>query len=338
MSSKARTRDPVSVGVLSLVVAATFILAYRGNYYTMRTEAGQPQQVAWLGPISIELLFVWSLYITVRLRHSIKPWRRRGAWAMVAITGALSVEGQILHARHLGLSGAGTIINAMWPLLLMGAVELLILVYRNLDDEKAAASDQDTPRTRQDTPVLPDEMFDPTKVAGAPSHGLLQVVPQAIVETARYGPVELSPLQDAIRREQDALRSDQERLRADYIRAVRGDPPPRPVVSPAAVLTDRRDIVKIPVTPPDDAPPPARPVSGSRPASPPPVPPTPSTPLRATGRISDRQAAAIERIARAHGRAVPRRTRVALAERYGVSVSTIERRIKNPVAGQAGTE
>jgi hypothetical protein len=117
------------LGTDGFVGAVSFVMSFHGLYDLLIRVVHLPWQLAGLGPLGVDGLTLVAVAATFLLRRA--PRRVRAyAWTAFAFPTLLSVGGQIVDAHVRGLSAAGVVIAAVWPVLFALAAHLTVVVRR----------------------------------------------------------------------------------------------------------------------------------------------------------------------------------------------------------------
>lgn len=165
---------------LSIVVLCSFVVAFTGMF-DFGIRVGQLHPVlAVAAALSVEGLTICTIGATYALRHA--PWRMRVfAWFVFVVPLALSVAGNVGHARERGLSISGQVAAGISPMLLALGMHTLVVVARYLEKVKGGNDD-----AKYDSPSVPPirPVDDPKPTASRQE----PVKPDAITVTSMRAP------------------------------------------------------------------------------------------------------------------------------------------------------
>jgi len=132
----------VAVGVV------TFVLSFYGlRDYGIRVEHLSPS-LASLVPLGVDILSLCGVAGTYLLRNAAARVRAY-AWLVFGVAVSASVAGNITHAVAQGLSPAGMVGAAAWPVLLALAAHFVIVARRALERGTQAAQSPERPPARE---------------------------------------------------------------------------------------------------------------------------------------------------------------------------------------------
>jgi hypothetical protein len=115
-----------------IVAVVVFALSAYGLYDFMWRLAWYPREMAWLGPLGVDGATVVAGATIAVLRRA--GWKAKCyAWLAFATPVTLSVAAQVTHQEARGVTLAGVVGAAIWPLLLAQTVHLVIIVWRHVE-------------------------------------------------------------------------------------------------------------------------------------------------------------------------------------------------------------
>lgn len=122
----------VLIAFTVLVALVTFALSFYGLEDFGRTGMGLPHWLSPLVPLGVDLFSVCGIAATYLLRFA-RARVRAYAWFVFLVPTLLSVAGNMAHAAHRNLGGAGIVGAAVAPVVLALSAHLVVVVRRHME-------------------------------------------------------------------------------------------------------------------------------------------------------------------------------------------------------------